>query len=296
MRILITGASGFVGSRLTCHLLRIGHEVGVLLRETSTTDQLTPCIDIIALYRCSNVYSELVGVLQDFSPDVVIHVASLFAAQHSPRSLQGLISTNISFPTQLLEAMVACQINKFINTGSSWQHYSDHCYNPVNLYAATKQAFEAISQYYFEAFGISILTLKLFETYGPADPRKKIIPLLVESIDKGALLDMSPGLQQLDFVYIDDVCLAYEYGLIKLFEADRPLLQEYGVFSGMPTNLHNLVRLIEKKLNRKGQINWGGRHYRRREVMVPPKGLKWLPGWKPLVSLEEGIHKICQIR
>ena len=58
-----------------------------------------------------------------------------------------------------------------VNTGTSWQHYENKDYSPVNLYAATKQSFEAILQYYVEVASLKAITLKLFETYGLDDPR-----------------------------------------------------------------------------------------------------------------------------
>ena len=69
------------------------------------------------------------------------------------------MSSNITFGTQLVEAMVANGCYQFVNTGTSWQHYENDEYNPVNLYAATKQAFEDILRYYVETSALRVITL-----------------------------------------------------------------------------------------------------------------------------------------
>lgn len=292
MRILITGASGFIGSRLACHFVEEGVDVAVLLRNSSKTDQLSPCLNELSIYHYSGEFTELTNALQDFQPDIIVHTASLFLSQHSPDQLQDLIQSNIFFPTQLLEAMACCKIDKLINTGTSWQHFEDKDYSPVNLYAATKQAFEDICRYYYEAKDFKIITLKLFDTYGPGDPRKKIIPLLQESIVEGVELDMSPGQQKLDFVHINDVCAAYSCAIEHLLTRDAPVMEDYGISSGKQISLKELVGLIERIADKNNHINWGGRAYRVREVMFPWRKHKELVGWEPLIPFRKGLQQI----
>jgi len=292
MNILITGASGFVGSRLTDYLSQKDHKVSVILRESSKTDQLLPCLKKIKIYRHGSDISELIDILRDSQPSLIIHTASLFLSTHTPKNIQSLVKSNLEFPTQLLEAMSVCGIQRFINTGTSWQHYKDSTYCPVNLYAATKQAFEDICKYYVDAKGFKVVTLKLFETYGPRDPRKKIIQLLKDSLVNSTPLDMSPGEQKIDLVYIDDVCSAYMCAIKHLMKNDKSIMEEYGVATGNPVSLKELVVLFEKVFGKESSVNWGRRSYREREVMVPWTDYMKVPGWEPTISLKEGLCRL----
>lgn len=294
MNIFITGASGFVGSRLTSYFTEKGHNVAVVLRETSRTDQLSPCMERIRVYRYGNDIHALIDILKDCQPSVVIHTASLFLASHRPGHIRPLVQSNLLFPAELLEAMAVSGVRKFINTGTSWQHHNNAAYCPVNLYAATKQAFEDICQYYMEANAFEIITLKLFDTYGTGDRRGKIVQLLTEAEDVDNPLDASPGEQIIDLVHIDDVCHAYHCALQLLMNNTKPMMQDFGVASEKPVSLQELAALYTKITGKKLFVRWGGRPYREREVMMPWSSWAKLPGWEAVISLEEGLRLLVQ--
>ncbi len=107
-----------------------------------------------------------------------------------------MIEGNILFGTLLLEAMVATGVSRLVNTGTAWQHFEDvETYRPVCLHAATKQAFEDILAYYVDARGLEATSLMLYDTYGPGDPRPKLISLLKKQLHADAALNMSSGEQ-----------------------------------------------------------------------------------------------------
>ena len=185
-----------------------------------------------------------------------------------------MIQSNILFGTEILEAMKESNTNLLINTGTSWQHYNSEEYNPVDLYAATKEAFEKIIKYYIEAENIRCVTLKLFDTYGENDKRPKLINLLNKFADERKILDMSLGEQKLDLVHIDKVTESF----IKAFELLENNIElkydSYGVSSGKQISLKEIVENFEKESGKKVLINWGTKPYRKREVMEPIKNLK----------------------
>ncbi len=295
MKVLITGATGFIGSNLTSYLIANNTQVAVLLRKTSNTAALSNCLNHIKIYRTNEEYTDFVNILNDYNPEVVIHLSSLFLSQHAPEQVDTLIDSNILFATKLLEAMAICKIKKFINTGTSWQHFNNAQYNPVNLYAATKQAFENICEYYSQAHDFKIITLKLFETYGPGDPRKKIIPLLLEHAGKKEALKLSAGAQKLDFVHIDDICRAYDTALEQVIAADTPGHKRYGISSGMHISLKELVATVETISNTKIRVQWGARPYRAREIFTPWTGFDKLPGWRSQIPLKSGLKSLFNI-
>lgn len=235
----------------------------------------------------------MIRLVAEAKPDVVFHLASLFLAQHESKDLVPLIQSNILFGSQLLEAMHANSVTNLINTGTSWQHYNNETYNPVCLYAATKQAFEDILIYYANACSIKSISLQLFDTYGPGDSRPKLFQLLANAASNQNKLSMSPGEQLLDLVYIDDVIEAYlcaERALNNMRQGH----QIYAVSSAKSLSLREIVSEYERVSGIKLCIGWGERPYRPREVMNTWNTGASLPGWSPNISLAEGIRN-CAI-
>jgi nucleoside-diphosphate-sugar epimerase len=288
-RALVTGATGYIGSNLVRRLLADNWSVHVVVRPLSDLAPLSAVRHAIQVHEYDGTTNSMIRLVQDAAPDVVFHLASLFLAQHKSEDIAELISSNVLFSTQLVEAMVAHQVFHLINTGTSWQHYNDADYNPVNLYAATKQAFEDILTYYVEARGLKVTTLALFDTYGPADPRSKLVSLLWKTALEQKPIAMSPGEQLIDLVHINDVMDAFALGA-ELVVRQHVGHERYGISSGAPMRLIDLVAAFEKATEcTKLPIEWGGRQYRPREVMEPWKSYKTMPGWKPKVAFSLGI-------
>ena len=292
MRVLVTGATGFVGGHLVKRLLKERHEVHVLVRPTTDLALFGDDLDRIVSHRHHGTTEGMVELVRNVQPDAVIHLASLFLGEHQPGDVDDLIASNVLLSTQLAEAMAANEVQLLINVGTSWQHHEDGDYNPVNLYAATKQAYRSILRYYIETANLKVINLELFDTYGPNDQRGKLFALLDRLRTSGDTLAMSPGDQQLDPVYIDDVSEAF-IAALKLLRSD--VVQDevtYSVRSQNPIKLKDLVKTYEDATSSTLNIEWGGRSYRDREVMVPWSRGETLPGWSSTVTLQEGIKRI----
>ena len=288
---LITGATGFVGAHLARRLISEGWAVHAIVRPQSNTGRLQQLG--IAIHQHDGSTDGMMDIVSKAKPEIVFHLASLFLAQHQPDDVVPLMESNVRFGAQLLEAMVANGVSVLVNTGTAWQHYENKAYSPVCLYAATKQAFEAILAYYAEATPLRAITLKLFDTYGPDDPRPKLLPLLQKVSLKQEPFPMSPGEQLLDLVHIDDVVEAYVAAAKRLLQGKAALNHEiFAVRSGDPLSLQDIVKVFESVTGRKVPVIWGGRPYRAREIMVPWSGGETLPDWQPRVSLAEGIRKL----
>lgn len=235
----------------------------------------------------------MIDLVRQAKADVVFHLASQFIAGHTHADVETLIGSNILFATQLAEAMAANRNIYLINTGSAWQH-DDGGYAPVNLYAATKQAFEDILAYYGSAHGLRVITLILFDTYGPADPRGKLLSILGQAMKSGEPLSLSPGRQLIDLVYIDDVIDAYVH-CADLLPRQKDWHARYGISSGQPRTVRELVAVIEAAMGVSLPVKWGGRPYRDREVMVPWTQSTPPPGWAPKTPLELGIARTMSL-
>lgn len=284
MNILITGATGFVGKHLVSNL-KERHNLFILVR--SETDCAS--LGVGQIFTFDDNVSMLVDYLSKNRIDGIIHLASLYVAEHKSEQIKDLVLSNIFLGTVLLEACVKAGVRWFLNTGTIWQNYnvpdcSDE-YNPVNLYAASKQAFMTMARFYTETSGIRFCTLKLCDTYGPNDTRRKIFALFGQIAESGEVLNMSPGEQLLDFVHINDIVVGFEQLAEMLNDDSHELLSEYVLSSGKQLSLKELASLYEQNYGVKLNIVWGGRPYRKREVMRPYKG-HVLENWKPIVELK----------
>jgi nucleoside-diphosphate-sugar epimerase len=213
----------------------------------------------------------LADTLRELRVTGVVHLASKFVAEHSRHNIDDLIASNIGFGTHILEACTQAGIKWFLNTGTFWQHYNSATYDPVNLYAATKQAFENIAKFYAEAYGLQFCTLKLCDTFGPGDTRKKIFNLFEKIALSGEVLEMSPGEQLIDIVHVDQVVSAF-LKLIHQLDGSMDVAgncESYFVSSDRKITLKELANEYQVTHSVRLNIKWGGRPYRKREVMIP---------------------------
>lgn len=288
MRIFITGATGFIGKHMVKKLVEEGHQITINLfgEEQSSFD------DKILTYKLNeaNIQKDSEYLIKE-SFDGIIHLASLYLTIHKLEDAVKLIDSNVRFGTYILECASQAKIKWFINTGTFWQNYQNAEYSPVNLYAATKQAFESIAQYYIETNQIKFCTLRLCDTYGPDDTRPKIFNLWNRIAKSGETLDMSPGEQIIDISYIDDIIDAFVLLAIHL-QSDHPDITNgsvYAVKTEKRDTLKELAAIFEKITDSKLHIRWGKKPYRTREVMVPWEEGKTVPEWIAKYSVEDGI-------
>lgn len=278
-RAIITGASGFVGSNLARYLVKNKWEIILIVRKHSNLSIINDIVDKIIIYRYDGSIEKLVSFFKEQKADVVFHLASLFIAEHNTKDVDNLIDSNLRFGLHILEAMSKSDTKLFVNTGTSWQHYNNEEYNPVDLYAATKEAFEKLLRYYTEAEGIRSVILTLFDTYGENDPRPKLINLLKKFADEKKVLDMSPGGQSINLVHVDDVVKAflksYEYLLSNKHIKER----KFFVANKEYISLQKLISIFENVSGKNIIINWGAKPYRKREVMTQLKSFKVVPNW-----------------
>lgn len=290
-KFLVTGATGFVGSNLSRKLLELDCRVSIISKKEFGYQNIEDIKESLDIFEYDGNILNLIEYMKKNKFDGVFHLASLFIAEHESLDVDNLIDSNIKFGVQLLEAMKESEIKLLVDTGTSWQHYENQDYNPVDLYAATKQAFQDIIKYYTEAENIRCITLKLFDTYGENDKRPKLINLLNKFADEGVELNMSPGDQMLDLVYIDDVVEAFLVAIKELIKNKDIKNEKFAVASGNETSLKKVIETFENISNKKIKVNWGGKKYRKREVMNLWNNYIILPNWKYRMTLEKGLKK-----
>ena len=134
---LVTGATGYIGSNLVRRMVYDHWQVHIVVRRGSNLEALTSVLDQIVVHEHNGTTKNMIDIVSNSNPEIIFHLASLFIAQHKPEDIEGLIVSNVMFSTQIAEAAVHCNIKYLINTSSSWQHFENKEYLPVNLYSAT---------------------------------------------------------------------------------------------------------------------------------------------------------------
>lgn len=265
-RVLVTGSSGFVGRSLVPLLRARGCDVGTL-----------------GAVDAAGGAAALVARVVEHQPDVVINLATRFAAEHDIEQIPELIRANVEFGTVVAEGAVRAGA-RLIVVDSAWQHFEGRDYAPVSLYAATKQALKVITDYYVEVQGLDRRSVVLFDTYGPGDVRPKLIPSLMRAVLTGKPLEMSDGLQLIDLTYIDDVCRGIAQIALADDAAEASVLR-----TGHPSSIRDVVIVLEGVVERPVPVIWGARTDRPREMRED-----WVLGdspadWSPRVRLSEGL-------
>lgn len=291
-KIILTGATGFIGSNLAKHLVDLHYEVAVIVRPNSSLDILNPQLNSMTVFVYQDNLDELIEFFQNFHADAVVHLAAYFVAEHLPSQIDRLIDSNIRFSMHIMEAMHQANVKNIINTSTSWQHYDNEEYNPVSLYAATKQAVEDILKYYSHVWDFNCTNLVIYDSFGPNDTRNKIIALFKKIANTSEQLKMSPGEQKIDLIYITDIIDAYVLSLENLFNGRTTGFNKYHLNSGNEKSLKEIATAFALVFGVSLPIVWGERPYRKREVMNSYTLGKRLPGWAPKVSLEEGLSLI----
>ena len=286
---MITGATGYIGSHLLKYLLQQGWEIHIIVQPEFGYSYIADVKEQIHIFEYNNDINSLIDYFREANAEVVFHLAAAVITNYTPSQIPTLVQSNIQFGAEILEAMRLSSTRLFIGTGSYWQNYNSDTYNPVDLYAASKEAFEKILQYYVDAYKVRAITLRLFDVYGEDDKRPKLLNILKNVAGTENSIDISPGEQYLDMVHISDVCTAY-LAAYRLLRLDGNINNEiYGVCTENRVQLKEMIKLFQSVLGKSIHLNVGGKPYKEREIMNPISSYKRLPNWQPYITLKDGL-------
>jgi CDP-paratose synthetase len=285
--ILLTGATGFLGSHLLEALLKKGHKVVILKRSTSNTRRIEHFMTQVTSYDVDTQPLELAFEQQRI--DVVIHTACHYGRNGAP--IHQIVESNLMFGLRILDAGLKFNTDTFINTDTLLQKH-------LNVYTLSKKQFvEWLQQ---QSDQIQVVNLKLEHMFGPKDDASKFVPWALSQLKANALeIKLTKGEQERDFIYIEDVVSAYMTvlekvpGLVKFNEFDVGT----GQLITVKTFLEMLKKVYEANFGTSmTKLNFGAIPYREGEMMtveVNNQALLAL-GWKPMTSNETGLEKILE--
>ena len=294
MRIVITGATGFIGQNFIPQLVQTAPDVEILTinRSVEKAKQLFP------QPQCKHISVEEMAQMVEFNPQLVYHLATLSTSRNDWEIIEPMMSANITFGVQLLHYVSQCKgLRLFVNIGSFAQYrLGTQQVSDAYLYTATKTAFRQFVEYYSHEFGFKYVQVVPYTIYGGKDTAKKLIDYIIESTSAEKPVDMTLGEQILDFTHVDDVAGFFIHLMqhLDLFDKIRNG-EEFHVGTGRGTSPRELAGIVERLFGTKCNINWGGRPYRPMDTMhsVAPiaKNLELLK-WRAKISVEEGVEML----
>ena len=243
LSILLTGSTGFIGSNLLIYLKRKNIKIYDILRHPNKKKKYKNYYPIIFKDN-----SELESKLRKIKINSVINCSTHYSLKEDSNSLIQLINSNVTFGTIIIKN-TSYKIKKFINFGTMME-FEGNKQNPNNIYAMTKVFYEKILNYFQKNNKkIKIYNIKIFETFGDNDNRKKIIPIIIKSYKNDKTFQLLSTKIKMNFVSIDNVIKFVDKILYKNVKPGSYCLRNEKFI-----NIKNTLDIINKKLKKKIKI------------------------------------------
>jgi len=307
MKILVTGAEGFIGSHLTELLVEKGYEVKAFVRYNFTNNwgwlETSKYLKDIEIYTGDvRDYDSVYDAMKDV--DVVFHLAALIGIPYSYVSPLAYIKTNTEGTYNILEAGRKLGVDRIIVTSTSEIYGTaqyvpideKHPYNPQSPYAASKASADHLALSYYRSFGTPVTIIRPFNTYGPRQSARAIIPTIITQVLSGKtqirLGNLTPTR---DLNYVKDTA----NGFITVGLHEKTIGDVYNIGSGREISIGELVQKIIDLLGRHVEIVQDEQRVRpdKSEVerlLCNANKAKALTGWEPKYTLEEGLKETIE--
>jgi nucleoside-diphosphate-sugar epimerase len=294
MKILITGAAGFVGAACVDAALAAGHQPLAVVRPAGNHRRLIgKAVEVLPLDLADRSALDQVMALR--RPDVIIHTA-WSGVSNAARHDKSQLTDNIAIGLALVEAAAANHVGKFIGIGSQGEYgllsgkiAEAALPAPTSLYGAAKLAMQVLGSQLCAEAGVEFAWLRLFSTYGPNDNPNWLIPSLITQMLDGQRPKTTEGRQRWDYLYIDDVAAAI------LAVAEHP--DATGVFnlgSGQPVPVRRIVEAIGDLAAPGLELVFGEIPYQPDQIWhmeADIERLTRLSGFIPRVGLVDGLSR-----
>lgn len=306
MKVLVTGADGFIGSHLTESLLAEGYDVRALAQYNSFNywgwleDIQHPNLEIV----CGDVRDPAYCREICKGIDVIFHLAALIAIPYSYIAPQSFIDTNIKGTLNICQAAKDWKVKRILVTSTSEVYGTAqyvpiderHPLQPQSPYSASKIGADAIAMSFYNAYQLPVTIVRPFNTYGPRQSARAVIPTIITQIASGnnkiKIGDTTPTR---DFNYVKDIC----NGFILLAKCDKAIGETVNIGSNDEISIKELFALVKDIMHSDANLMVDEQRLRPEHSEVfrlrcDNTKIKELTGYEPQYSLREGLEKTVE--
>jgi len=303
-KVLVTGSEGFIGSHLVERLLECGADVRAFVLYNSFgqwgwLDTLAPeqkaKLDIFLgdVRDPSNVRQAVTGV------DTVFHLAALIAIPYSYYSPESYVATNVSGTLNVLQAAREAGVKKIVHTSTS-ETYGTAIYTPIDEkhplqgqspYSASKIGADMMAESYYRSFDLPVATIRPFNTFGPRQSARAVIPTIMSQIASGKKEIFLGSLDPVrDLTYVKDTV----EGFIAGAESEQSIGKVINIGRGEGVTIGDLAQKIIRLMDAEVTIKTDTQRVRPeksevRELICGNRKAKALLNWEPSWSLDDGL-------
>jgi NAD dependent epimerase/dehydratase len=307
MRILVTGADGFIGSHLTEMLLAQGHQIRALSLYNSFNywgwlEDIKPCgnLEIVSgdirdAHFCRKLTQDI---------DIVYHLAALIAIPYSYVAPESYIDTNVKGTLNLCQAALDNNVKRFLHTSTSEVYGTaqyvpideNHPLQPQSPYSASKIGADSIAMSFFNAFKLPLTIVRPFNTYGPRQSARAVIPTIITQIASGKnVIKVGDVTPTRDFNYVLDTCR----GFILLAECDKAIGEVVNIGSNFEISVSDTINMIKDIMQSNVTFEVEEQRIRPEKSEVfrlwcDNTKIANLTGFKPSYSIREGLTKTVE--
>jgi nucleoside-diphosphate-sugar epimerase len=297
-RVLVTGASGFIGSHIVRRLIRDGHAVSVLARPTSSWERLKDVAGSFTVIPVDITDAEaLLPAMRALKPEWIFHMANAGLYGGASGTDAQVVRVNVLGLVNLLEALHEVPYEVFVNGASSAEYgpkhapmkESDVC-EPMSTYAVTKLAATSYATMVARLKGKPIVSTRFFSPYGPGDDERRLVPTLIRTMLAGKEATVAPEAMR-DYIYIDDAVDA----LVALAEhPDKTAITGQIVNLGTGTGIRarQVVDVVAAATAVVPKVTWNNTQLRYWDSSVWQADMTKtfsLTSWRPKTSFEQGV-------
>ena len=304
-RVVVTGGEGFIGSHLVEELLLAGAQVRALVHynpfgRVGWLHDRTDDVEIVAgdVRDPDRVQSVLEGI------DVVFHLAALIGIPYSYEAPDSYVHTNVVGTSNMLNAARRASVQRFVQTSTSEVYGSaqrvpideDHVLQPQSPYSASKIGADMLALSYHHSFELPVAVMRPFNTYGPRQSARAVITAVLSQLCSGATeIKVGATAPTRDFNFVTDTAK----GFMAVATCDRAIGQVVNVGSGREVAIGDLIPMLIAASGRDAQVVQDPERLRPagsevdRLLCDNSRARDWM-GWKPEVSLEEGLRRTAE--
>lgn len=312
-KIFLTGSEGFIGSHLTEKLVKSGHKVKCLVQYNFSNqigwldkidNKVLKEVEIISGdIRDSNFIEKKIGK----NTEIIINLAALIGIPYSYTAPKSYIDTNVYGLLNILEvgkklknleSLIHTSTSEVYGTPEKLPIKESHKLSAQSPYAASKIAGDQLALSFYKSFGLPVSIIRPFNTYGPRQSTRAIIPTIITQCLRGSIIKVGSIFPTRDFVYVSDTV----EGFTKTIGNHRAIGEIINLGTGYEISVKDLIKIISKKFNHKSKIKVVTQDIRTRpkksEVLrllasykKAKKILNWSPNFRGKIGLEKGLSK-----